>query len=217
MRKVVSILVLIMLIWSLSAVSASIAKQYKWEAMGRTWTLTQAYAFEAYQHYRTLPRVSNYTAYADYIREPSDDEALDGLVAELKALADEASFDSWDRLNLVVSFIQSLRYAPEEGEYPRYPLETLVEGCGDCEDMAILAAAIFQQMGYDVVLLAYMEEAHMAVGVRVTPPDPSGFHAYEWNGGTYYYVEPTGTGWAIGRIPPTYTSMPDIIAVTSAS
>jgi predicted transglutaminase-like cysteine proteinase len=216
MRKLVLAACLVgVSIWSLEAFSRSIAKEYKWESMGRTWTLTQAYAFEAYHRFKTLPRVSDYAEYADYIQDPSDDAALDTLVSELEALAGSAGFDSWETLTFVVSFVQSLRYVPEEGEYPRYPIETLVEGCGDCEDLAILAAAILEQMGFDVVLLAFKAEMHMAVGVRVSPPDAVGCQAYEWRGADYYYLETTGTGWTIGRVPARFTSTPDIIAVSS--
>ena len=218
MRKVLSLLFVgILSVWCATAGAASIAKQYKGESMGRTWTLTQAYAFDAYRHFRSLPRVSEYTDYAEYVSDPDDDSALAALVAELDALADQARFDAWQRLNFVVSFVQSLRYVPDEGEYPRYPLETLVEGCGDCEDMAILAAAILDQLGYDVVLLAFTAELHMAVGVRVLPPNPSVYQAYEWNGGEYYYVESTAEGWSIGARPALYASTPEIIPVSVGS
>jgi len=218
MRKVGSFLIVGILVLGATTVhAAAIAKMYKWESMGRTWTLTQAYAFDAYRYFRMLPRVSSYTDYAAYISDPSDDSALETLVGELDVLADEARLGAWERLNFVVSFVQSLRYVPEEGEYPRYPLETLVDGCGDCEDLAILAAAILGHLGYDVVLLAFTAELHMAVGVRVIPPDSSVHRAYEWNGAAYYYVEPTGVGWTIGAQPALYTSAPDIIPVSVGS
>jgi hypothetical protein len=54
-------------------------------------------------------------------------------------------------------------------EYPRYPIETLVDKGGDCEDTAILAASIIRGMGYGVVLLVFPKTAdspgHCAVGV----------------------------------------------------
>jgi len=214
MRKwVLAALLVAVTVASASTFAASIARQYKWEYMGRAWTLTHVYAIDVYYGFRSQPRVSTYTAYAEYVLNPGDDEVVSSLVAGLETLARSANLNVWEKLNLIVSFVQSLRYVPEEGEYPRYPIETLVEGCGDCEDLAILAAAILRQMGFDVVLLAFMTEMHMAVGVRVLPPDNAAGQAYEWNGDKYYYLETTGTGWTIGKMPTRYTSAPDIIAV----
>jgi hypothetical protein len=48
-------------------------------------------------------------------------------------------------------------------EYPKYPLETLVEKKGDCEDQSILAAALLAAMGYEVALLIL--PIHVALGV----------------------------------------------------
>jgi len=216
MRKVTQVALLaVVSLWSLVAHAASIEKHYTWESMGRVWTLTQFYASNVYQQFRALPRVSDYRDYAQYARDPGDDAVLEALAGELEALARAADLDDWERLNLVISFVQSLRYVPEEGEYPRYPIETLVEGCGDCEDLAILAAAILEEMGFDVALLAFTTEMHMAVGIRALLPASADYQAYEWNGAKYYYVETTGVGWTLGRVPSTYRSTPEIIAVSS--
>lgn len=53
-----------------------------------------------------------------------------------------------------------------KGEYPKYPVETLVEG-GDCEDKSILLAAILRAMGYRTALLVFSgNPGHIAVGVE---------------------------------------------------
>jgi len=217
MRKVVLVLLIAALGTSVTTSAASTTREFAWEYDGRIWTLAHTFSLNEYQRYRTIPRVSSYTAYATYVLEPADDATLAVLVAGLNALAVEGALDTWGRLNLVVSFVQSLRYTTEEGEYPRYPIETLVEGCGDCEDLAILTAALFQQMGYDVVLLAFTSEMHMAVGVRVPSAVPCGGAAYQWNGAAYYYIETTGIGWTIGTMPERYTSTPEIIAVSATA
>ena len=218
MRKLVVVVPIIaVLAGSVMSSAASISKQYAWEYFGRTWTLTQKFTVDAYDQFRSLPRVADYTAYADYILDPTDDEALGSLIGKLEELAVSAGLNVWEKLNLIVSFVQSFRYVSEDGEYPRYPIETLVEGCGDCEDLAILTAAMLRQMGFRVVLLAFTSERHMAVGICVLPPGSDNGQTYEWNGDTYYYLETTGTGWTIGKIPTRYTSSPDIIAVSSAT
>jgi len=106
---------------------------------------------------------------------------------------------------MAVSFVQSIPYKTDKestgmDEYYKYPIETLVEGCGDCEDSAILTATIVRDMGYGVVLLRFYD--HMAVGVK----GGENMHGTYWtyNGERYFYLETTNTGWEIGQIPDKY-------------
>lgn len=213
MRKLVLAVLVTAFAVELWGQAAPITREFTWEFSGRVWTLTHTFSGDAYRHFRSLPRVAAYTAYADYALEPSNDVELASLIADMEGMAHSAGLNVWEKLNLVVAFVQSLRYEAEEGEYPRYPIETLVEGCGDCEDFAILTAAIFEQMGFGVVLLAFTAENHMAVGIRVLPPNAPEAVSYEWSGDRYYYLETTATGWAIGTMPTRYTSSPEIIPV----
>ena len=46
----------------------------------------------------------------------------------------------------------NVRYEPEEANYPRFPVETLVYRVGDCEDQAMALAALLKVAGYDVAI-----------------------------------------------------------------
>ncbi len=199
-----------------SGQSASIEQAYAWRYAGRSWSVTHRFSTEHYQFFRTLPRILDYAKYADYVNDPRDDDQLQSLIDELERLAVGAGLDAWGKLNLFIAFIQSIPYVGEPCEYPRYPLETLVERRGDCEDAAILAAALLRQMRFDVVLLAFLEEDHMALGIRVVPPTPTADPPFAWNGGAYYYVEPTSGGWEIGEVPERYRSRPTILPLVPA-
>lgn len=90
-------------------------------------------------------------------------------------------------------------------EYVKFPVETLVERNGDCEDTAILAAALMKAAGIDVVLL-YLPK-HMSLGVH---GDFQGTY-YTLEKKKYFYAETTGTlflnapsTWQIGDIPKEY-------------
>jgi len=206
-----TLLLLVSIPFATIAQSASIECSYRWTYDGRTWTLTHRFSTEHYQFYRTLPRVLDYARYTGYVDDPRDDRQLRLLIDDLERLAADAGLDAWGKLNLVIAFVQSIPYVSESCEYPRYPLETLVEHQGDCEDAAILAAALLRQMHFDVVLLAFLEERHMALGVRVLPPEPVEASPVLWNGGSYYYLEPTTIGWQLGQIPEAYRSAPTIL------
>ncbi|MBU0595902.1 hypothetical protein KJ567_04380 [Candidatus Bipolaricaulota bacterium] len=211
--SIVIVLAALLLPIGISALSqsANIERQFRWESGGHTWTLIHRFCEASYRFFRTLPRTLDYTAYDVYVSDTRDDDELCGLVAALETLARNAGLDVWEKLNLVISFAQSIPYVSEEGEYPRYPLETLVEMKADCEDASILTAALLRQMGFGVVLLAFLEEHHMGVGVRVLPADASELTYYTWNGDVYYYLEPTSVGWKIGELPAGYASQPEII------
>ena len=210
-----SILVTLLLLLSIPFVvfgqGASIELRYTWQYAGRTWSLTHQFSTEHYRFFRTLPRILDYMEYAEYITDPRDDGQLQSLIDELERLAADAGLSVWEKLNLVIAFVQSIPYVGEPCEYPRYPLEMLVECKGDCEDAAILADALLQQMRFEVVLLAFPEENHMALGIRVVPPTPVENPTYAWNGGAYYYLEPTSVGWGIGEVPDQYRSQPTIV------
>jgi hypothetical protein len=210
-----SILAVLLLLFSIPFLvfgeGTSIEQRYTWQYAGRTWNLTHRFSTEHYRFFRTLPRILNHVQYADYISDARDDGQLQSLIDELERLAADAGLNVWEKLNLVIALVQSIPYVSEACEYPRYPLETLVERKGDCEDAAILAGALLRQMRFDVVLLAFLEEKHMALGIRIVPPAPVENPPYVWNGGAYYYLEPTSIGWEIGEVPRQFQSQPTII------
>lgn len=191
----------------------TIHRTYVWTHAGRTWTLSYAFPSCIYELQRSATRNLVYSAYGAYVSDSRDDEVLRGLLAAIEGLAD--GMNVWERLNLVIAFVQSLPYVSEASEYPRYPLETLVDQQGDCEDVAILAAALVREMGFASVLIAFLQERHVGVGIRVLPPHHTTLQAYEWSGDLYYYLEATHPGWEIGQLPPAFHSEPVVIAVPS--
>lgn len=100
-----------------------------------------------------------------------------------------------------LAFVQSLFDEEDIDNYPKYPIETLVEGGGDCEDASILYATIMKALGFDVALLDFPE--HVMVGVAFQGPVPisvRGRWHYEYEGKRYYPAETTGQNWRIGDI-----------------
>jgi hypothetical protein len=123
------------------------------------------------------------------------------------AEAEYAGFTSKrEQTELVIEFVQSLPYASDDvttgfDEYPKTVVETIVEGGGDCEDTAILTAALLQAepFGYDTILIS--PPGHMAVGIY--GEDLLGTY-WELDGRRYYYLETTGEGYDVGNIPDVY-------------
>jgi len=117
----------------------------------------------------------------------------------------ERAVTDFDKVNLATTFVQSLPYAFDsdskgEDEYVRYPVETIVDGCGDCEDKVVLLGALLYELGIDFVLLSLPE--HLALAVRC--PNVEAERYILFRNKKYYYVETTMEGWEIGQIPPDY-------------
>lgn len=163
MKVLKILLVCALCLWG-QVVLGDIVRTYSWEFESSTWRWTLRFDERAYRFFKSLPRVDALCLYAT---NPYDDRFLEGLVNALESAARRAGYGKRKTAEFVVSFVQHLPYTPDRvatgyDEWPKYPLETLIEG-GDCEDTSVLMAALLRQMGYDVVL--FLLPRHVAVGV----------------------------------------------------
>ena len=91
---------------------------------------------------------------------------------------------------------------------PKYPVETIAAGKGDCDLFSFVVASIVKVGGLDTVLFYYESESHMNVGVNLSqdPVDARGGVEYVMHDGKKFYVaECTGedwqNGWRVGECP----------------
>jgi beta-lactamase superfamily II metal-dependent hydrolase len=180
-----------------------IYRDYAWNYQGE-WTWECAIPQALYDYYRELPRPPT-TDYSVYVTHPLDDLYIDRLVEKLQNAAEESQFSAYETVEFAAAFVQSLPYTMDSvttpnDEYPRYPVETLVDNGGDCEDTSILLASIIHEMGYGVVLIILPN--HCAIGVK--GGDNVYGTYYDFEGSKYYYMETTGEGWEIGDFPEEY-------------
>ncbi|MCK5577071.1 MAG: hypothetical protein KAI14_02035 [Dehalococcoidales bacterium] len=190
--------------------TGSIGRTFDWRFGGKEFTWELNLPQSLYDYYFQLPRTptANYSVYATH---PMDDTYLEELVSELEAVALEEGFNPRQTAEFAISFVQSLPYSADSvttpfDEYPRYPIETLVDMGGDCEDSSILLASLLNMMDYNAVFLVFPgtanESGHAAIGVAGLE---GVFGSYwEHEGKRYYYQETTGTGWKLGEVPPEY-------------
>ena len=157
-----------------------------------------------YNYYRQLPRppTKNYSV---YVTHPLDDPYIDMLVEKITKAAQQDDYTEYQTVEFATAFVQSLPYTVDSvttpyDEYPRYPLETLVDNGGDCEDTSILLASIIEKMGYGVVLIILPNHA----GVGVNGSENIYGTRWEYEGNKYYYIETTGENWRIGELPEEY-------------
>ena len=122
--------------------------------------------------------------------------------------------DDVGRLNLLLSYVQAIPYMYDSDlngrtEYWKFPLETVVDGAGDCEDTSILFCAVAKAMGYDTALMTlFASNTPGQIGAAnhcvslVSVDGDTGYQKYTTISGTdYYFCETTTMGYPVGCNP----------------
>jgi hypothetical protein len=181
--------------------------QFSWTYQGRQYFIDLDISKAVYDQYRDDPT----QRYAYTIEEAvsmcdiyvTPDEPV--VVAYAMALSNYTQdLSDLQTANFMLSFVQNIEYMEDEisvseDEYWRFPVETLYDEQGDCEDKAFLYASIMEAMGFDAVILLY--DGHAAAGINI---DGAAGTYYETDGGDYFYCETTAAGWEVGDIPDEY-------------
>ncbi|MDV0446572.1 hypothetical protein MsAg5_04170 [Methanosarcinaceae archaeon Ag5] len=175
-------------------------RTYNWTYDNQSWSYTVSVPIDMYNDYRNKSHTRG--DYSQYAVSPDDRAVLGQIVDSFKQQGALYNYSEDQVVENMIAFIQAMPYTSDSvttgfDEYPRYPIETLVDGGGDCEDSSILAAALLNEMGYDTALLGF--DNHMALGVAGI--DNAAGTYFERNG-KYYYVETTSNDYDIGEVPP---------------
>ena len=149
--------------------------------------------------------------YKSFINSAALTPLYDSILAQLRDIKTQMSLDSDRYAELIFAYVQSIPYKTDDiRTEPKFPVETLYENSGDCDDKSLLAAALLSAEGYDVSLLEFESEEHMALGIKSLD--------YPYKNTGYAYVEITDynyPGWPVIEINNgnTITSDPFIIPV----
>jgi hypothetical protein len=181
-----------------------IKQHYEWNYGWSDWTWDITIPLELYWDFYDENRPEEWDNWVDMCKDSRDDYYINELVDAFETAASKQGYSKYETVEYVIAFIQSLPYTVDDettpwNEYPRYPIETLFDRGGDCEDTSILTAAILHAMGYDVALLILDNDNHCAVGIA----GGEGVYGtyYIVDGTKYYFIETTGDGWGIGDFP----------------
>ena len=126
-----------------------VVRHYTWVRAGEVHEWDALLPYSLYQTYRgriRTPLVDNYD-YGIYVLDPLDDPTLEDLAGVLWNLV-HGSREAF--IEMVLAFVQgAIDYQrdPAGKEWPLYPIETLVDGVGDCEDTAILLVSLLRAEG----------------------------------------------------------------------
>ena len=122
-------------------------RSYSWTYGGEEWSYSVSVPETTYKRCQNLDHRSR--NWEQYTNDKSGRLYLSGLADLFVRDGKAAGHDDYDIVMNAVAFVQSLPYTSDDvtsghDEYPRYPLETLVDNGGDCEDTAIFMAALLR-------------------------------------------------------------------------
>jgi hypothetical protein len=178
---------------------------YQWNYLGsQTLKIPEEDWF--YDYYKSIKRF-DISDYAAYVFDRYDDCYIKFLANQLLSLKNLKT--NVEKINFIASFVQGIEYKKDDPnnesyEYPQYPLETLKEKHGDCEDKAILVAALLESLGYNVSLIRLPH--HMAVGVHLNET----ISVYSYYIDQYYFLETTALSMPLGKIPLEYQDLSNV-------
>ncbi len=200
----------------------TIDKSYQFSYNNTEYEISLSIPRQKYEWYQNLStnrspqRLSDKQLMTEFVT--SDDEVIDQLADQLFSIANAEGFSTIETINFVLSYVQyAVPYGDDVAtagcvEYWRYPIETLVDGTGDCEDSTVLFASIVKNKNIDVVLLFYVldeENGHLASAVKLSNEHDG--VAVEYQNAMFYYVETTDIGFRIGEKPLDIPDDPELI------
>jgi hypothetical protein len=181
-----------------------VSKKFSWTYDGVGYSFVWTLNYSTYLSWRNNTSID---------RWPSTDDERTSYVTDsissIRSISDylescSLSMTELERADFVLKFVESTEYVSDstsrnKAEWFKYPIETLFDNGGDCEDTSILYCALMHSLGYDVALLYFpsslgYEAGHMAAAVALF--NCSGRY-YLVDGEEYYYCETT-SNWDVG-------------------
>jgi len=195
-------------------------RSYRWRFNDKLFEFSIEIPVEKYEEYKyadveRIPQRKGASAMKSFVT--SNDEVIQSVADKLKDFAEDEKYNDSTTVNFILRFIQTvIRYNLDNvthgcTEYWSFPVETLVDKKGDCEDTSVLFASIMDALKYETSLLFYILDedfGHLAVGLHLN--ENLGDYV-TYGGKRYYYCETTTPGYIIGKLPPDIKGEPDRI------
>jgi hypothetical protein len=152
LRHLYDILLILLAAWmsSIPQIGADeyIHRHYEWNYDGASYRWDLNIPLALYQAYKDVSG-------NDRLKMPLgafvtvDDPYVKSIASAIRSYSIKSGFTLFDELSLTLAFVQSLPYTSDLAtsgydEYPRFPLETLADNGGDCEDTSILYATLIK-------------------------------------------------------------------------
>lgn len=103
--------------------------------------------------------------YIAMINDPAQDPFYARIIGTLRTIRDKEHLSDDEYLELMTVMVQSIPYESISQNPPKFPIETYIDRSGDCDDKSLLLAGLLSREDYNISLLSFAPESHMAVGV----------------------------------------------------
>ncbi len=131
-------------------------------------------------------------SYRAMVDDPAQESLYQDLLTSFQMIRIEEDLDSDEYLELIAVYVQSLQYETLEENPAKFPVETVVDLAGDCDDKSLLLAGLLSREGYSVALLSFGPENHMALGI--------GSDDCQFRNTSYTFLETTNVSY-VGIVP----------------
>ncbi|MBS1686303.1 MAG: hypothetical protein JSS76_16290 [Bacteroidetes bacterium] len=176
----------------------SLSTHSQWLFRDRWYDLKFTKSVAVYDFYDEVPKGMSYYS---YIREDKFCPYMEDIRKPLEGIAQDEHFSDRDLAECVLAWTQSIPYEkdpPGPREFIRFPILTLLDNRGDCEDHALLFSCTMASLGKPSCLIVIPGQTHMAAGVALDEWDgpyftgPSGRH--------YVFAEATWPNTPLGKV-----------------
>ena len=161
---------------------------------------------------------ANVTSMIEFLRQDVDNvKNIKAIAKYMRESIEKAGLPELDLIQFALDFAQApnITYRIDEDsaninyakEYMRFPDEVLYDKEGDCDCKSSLTAALFHELGYNVIIMLSQQIGHAAIGIEykddwlqaIGVEEPERV-TREYNGKRYLYCETTGDGYRVGHI-----------------
>ena len=187
---------------------------FDWEYGSGSYSLDLSLDYDIYSYYKNLDH--SVSGWEDYERFSTPDaQYVIELANELESMAEMYGYTSdLEEAEFILAFVRGIPYQFDiDGmgvdEYPKYPIEMLWEGAGDCEDAAALYISLMEALDYDaiLILLEVLEDSdddtwggHAMPGIYIENHGGDGYYGPGSKSNVpYYLAEATGGSTSIGE------------------
>ncbi|MEA5037534.1 MAG: hypothetical protein VB020_04665 [Methanocorpusculum sp.] len=108
--------------------------------------------------------------YAAIAEDPAQDEMYAKLLGFFAEYAEDHALTSDEYVELLTTYVQNIPYKTVGAEV-NFPIETVIENRGDCDDKSILLAGLLARSGYAAGVVVLSEENHMTAAVKTEGGD----------------------------------------------
>ena len=181
---------------------------FSWEYQSRQYSINLSLDYDTYHQYKSKDHTCCFEE-EDYLKYSTPD--VDYITTAAQSLEDLAIANGFtsqiEKAEFILAFVGAIPYEldPDDGwDHPKYPIETLWEYSGDCEDSSALYASLMESLGYRTVLVLLEAKnspsdewlGHAMIGIYI--PSFSGEYVTLDSDSRQYYLAET-TEWFDGE------------------